>query len=58
MKLKYEKLLSNVAFNCNLRPCMMALVGPSIEFAAVFYFWSYQILVYLVGMGCTAAHTG
>ena len=31
MKLKYDKLLSNVASNCNLRPSMEALMAEGHE---------------------------
>ena len=44
MQTNFEMLLGEVTVSDQ----MLNLVGPSIEFASVMYFWSYQILVFMI----------
>jgi hypothetical protein len=44
MQTNFEMLLGEVTVSNQ----MLSLVGPSIEFASVMYFWSYQILVFMI----------
>lgn len=44
LQTNFEMLLGEVT----VADQMMDLVGPSIEFAAVLYFWSYQIFVFMI----------